>query len=151
MVTGILGTIVGIIGTFLSRGFDSFDKHLQRKEKAAEREHELKLLEKHMQQNRQETENELLIANQQADQATFSASINHDISINDSYRWVNAVRSLVRPVLTIGLVLISFAIFYASSEGIRYTITASLLEMTAASITWWFGSRHSQKFYDNLK
>lgn len=151
MITGLVGGIVGLLGNFLTRGFDVFDRHLERREKAEERAHELTLLQMQMQAERQETENELLIAKQSADEATFTTSIQHDRSIKESYAWVNAVRALVRPVLTLGLVVVSYAIYYSADMDTRTIITASLLEMTAASIAWWFGSRSTQKFYDSLR
>ncbi len=151
MVTGLIGGVVGLLGNFLTRGADIFERSLERKEKAAERSHELVLLDMQMKAQREETENELLIIKQAADEATFTTSIRHDQSIRSSYKWVNAVRSLVRPTLTLGLVLASYSIYYTADVGVKAMITASLLEMTAAAIAWWFGSRSNQKFYDSLR
>jgi hypothetical protein len=64
-----------------------------------------------------------------------------EAAIGDSCRWVNAVRAMTRPTLTVLLWGITGAAFLGADEvgqaGIVYTATFA---ETAATL-WWFGDR----------
>jgi len=55
--------------------------------------------------------------------------------------WVDVVRGLVRPVLTIGLVAASVAIYYHADATLRAETAGTLLYITTACTLWWFGGR----------
>jgi hypothetical protein len=78
----------------------------------------------------------------------------------DSYRWVNACKSLYRPLLTTGLVIVTYMMFIDILKGLsgqdvalakiftgnelkeilRY-IVYSLVFSTATAVAWWFCER----------
>ena len=56
------------------------------------------------------------------------------------------IRALVRPVLLLLLMGLSAAIFFTSDDaGIREQITATVLYLTTAAGTWYFGGRQLSK------
>lgn len=60
-----------------------------------------------------------------------------------SYAWVNAVRSLVRPALTLGLVIVLAFAFFAMAPGDaeRGYVADSLVFAAVTAVVWWFGDR----------
>ena len=64
-------------------------------------------------------------------------------------RWlvvVDVVRGLTRPGLTVLLVGLTGAIYYATEDaGIEERVVASVLYITTAAVLWWFGSRQVEK------
>jgi transposase len=60
-----------------------------------------------------ETEQELAIVSQQGPRAGMTASLQTDAAISGNVRtWVNDVRSLFRPTLTVGLVALCYVVFH---------------------------------------
>jgi hypothetical protein len=84
---------------------------------------------------------ELQKAEASGPRAGLSASMAAEAAIGDSCRWVNAVRAMTRPTLTVLLWGITGAAFLGADEvgqaGIVYTATFA---ETAATL-WWFGDR----------
>lgn len=72
-----------------------------------------------------------------------SDSLKAEGAIAASYGWVNAVRALVRPALTIGLCGFLGAAFFALSpaDSARAEISNSLVFAAVTAIVWWFGDR----------
>ena len=70
-------------------------------------------------------------------------SLKAEGAIGSSYAWVNAVRALVRPLLTIGLCGFLGAMFFALSpnDAARSEISSSLVFAAVTAIVWWFGDR----------
>jgi hypothetical protein len=73
--------------------------------------------------------------------AGLSASMAAEAAIGESYRWVNAVRALTRPALTVLLWGITGAVFVgADAAGQAGIVDTSTFAATAATL-WWFGDR----------
>lgn len=73
--------------------------------------------------------------------AGLSASMAAEVAIGDSYRWVNAVRALTRPTLTVLLWGITGAVFLkADAAGQTGIVDTATFAATAATL-WWFGDR----------
>ncbi len=73
--------------------------------------------------------------------AGLSASMTAEAAIGDSYRWVNAVRALTRPTLTVLLWGITGAVFLkADAAGQTGIVDTATFAATAATL-WWFGDR----------
>jgi hypothetical protein len=72
-----------------------------------------------------------------------SESLKAEGAIGASYAWVNAVRALVRPALTIGLCGFLAAAFFAlsPSDAVRSEISDSLVFAAVTAVVWWFGDR----------
>ena len=58
-----------------------------------------------------------------------------------SYIWVANILRLVRPTLTLGLIVLVGILYFSADIGGRATIEASVIYMTSSSVLWWFGDR----------
>ena len=73
--------------------------------------------------------------------AGLSASMAAEAAIGESYRWVNAVRALTRPMLTVLLWGMTGAVFLkADAAGQAGIVDTATFAATAATL-WWFGDR----------
>ena len=77
--------------------------------------------------------------------AGLAASLQAEAAIDDSYAWVNAVRALTRPVLTLLLWLITWLVFVASPEAEQVKIVETSTFAATAATLWWFGDRGAQR------
>ncbi len=149
------GGIFGLIGSIIGVGA----KWLQERQRMAwEREkwgHEVALQELEIERGESETENEVKIVAQQAaaDQRVASYGMRM-YSPSKTSGWVNNIRALFRPALTLSLLIMTGLVFWKLSwlrvEGyINEGSTASLTEYIVHSIVftattaviWWFGDR----------
>ena len=76
-----------------------------------------------------------------------SESLKAETAIGPTYQWVNAVRALVRPALTLGLGGFLCAAFFALPAGDagRAEVSESLVFAAVTAIVWWFGDRAPKK------
>ncbi|MAU65879.1 hypothetical protein [Hyphomonas sp.] len=73
--------------------------------------------------------------------AGLSASLAAEAAIGESYKWVNAVRALTRPALTVLLWGMTGAVFLgADAAGQSGIVDTATFAATAATL-WWFGDR----------
>jgi hypothetical protein len=77
------------------------------------------------------------------DRLSLDESLKAEEAVGGSYRWVNAVRALVRPALTCGLAAVLAFAFFAMKAGDpeRGYVIDSLVFASVSAITWWFGDR----------
>ena len=150
-ITGIAasaagGGLFGLMGTALGRLAGYFET---RQANAHERErwaHETSLLELQQAARAAETEAELAITQTAGSWAGLEASMQAEAAIGESYPWVNAVRGLTRPVLTLLLWLIAGGIWLGASEAARGSITETATFAATAATLWWFGDRSPRRF-----
>ena len=135
------GGVFGLLGTALGRVAGFFERRQQQDHERAKWQHETVLLELQMKADRQETEAELALAYTQGSWAGLEASMAADAAIAPSYRWVDAVRGLTRPALTLLLWLIAAAIFFGATDEGRAAITETATFAATAATLWWFGDR----------
>jgi len=64
-----------------------------------------------------------------------------EAEIGASYPWVNAVRGLTRPFLTLLLWLIAGIIWFGADAAGRDSITETATFAATAATLWWFGDR----------
>lgn len=118
----VISAGAGFLGSVINKGIDLWGRK-------QERAHELRL--------RDEDRQDAIIAHdKQIDLASWDgmrASIEAESSIGDSYKWVNAMRACIRPVLTIGLV----------GASVIYPEVQPITSMASLSVGWWFGDRTS--------
>ena len=149
------GGIFGLIGSIIGVGA----KWLQERQRMAwEREkwgHEVALQKLEIERGKSETENELRIVTQQADSDQRLASYGMQIySPSKASAWVNNIRALFRPSLTLALLAMVGMIFWklswlrvegyineASSAGLTEYIIHSVVFTGMAASIWWFGDR----------
>ncbi|MEM7047899.1 MAG: hypothetical protein AAF442_09695 [Pseudomonadota bacterium] len=161
LATVASGGLFGLLGAVVGAGA----KYLERKQKAAgdreERSHELALLQLETERGDRDAENELRIHQADADAAMRTGSYAMPVTVSGVPGWVNAVRSLFRPFLTLALnataavilvLLITSLgddsapiILWLSSEGpatelITYMVHSLLFAANTATV-WWFGDR----------
>jgi hypothetical protein len=137
MMETILGVLAGGLGSWISKIIGLY-------EKKQDYDHELKLQEMQMRVRQHETERELAIAETQAYSAMREASYSHDMATSNTSQWVNDVLRLVRPFLTLLLILLVWVIWITLSEEnthIRTQIVEGVLFMASAAFAWWFGDR----------
>ena len=117
--------------------------------------HEARLIELNMQARAAETENELKIVLGQADADQRVAS--YGLVMHDAgrvHRWVNDVRSIFRPFLTVFLWVIAGIILWKMTDWvgtglvtvetsvnlIDYSVKSAIFAASTATV-WWFGDR----------
>ncbi len=151
---GLLGAGVGAVAQYFQR----------RQEQAFKKEewaHESHLLELNMRARAAETEQELAIVSQQGAWNGLGESLKADAAAGrNAPSWVNAVRSLFRPVLTSGLLVLVYLVWRDLLAGLdaersllsavlseaevkellRY-IVFSLVFAASTAVVWWFGDR----------
>lgn len=155
------GGLLGLVGA----GLSAFSKGRQRKaefsEKQAERDHELRLLELQHSRASREDLHTVELMETEGSFTGMEASINAEAQVTDVHRWVNDVRSLTRPVLTLLLICIVGWMFNdllaaavdasvsniavvlgkeAVVDLIKYIVYSVVFSATTA-IVWWFGDR----------
>lgn len=146
------GGLFGLIGAGLSQAVKYFQTKQEQKFKKEEWQHQKDMVRLQME-----------VASQKGSWEGLKESIKADAVVVDTYRWVNAIKSLYRPILTTGLVVISYKIFETILAGLagketvlgdifsgqelkeimRY-IVYSLIFATSTAIVWWFSERAFQ-------
>ena len=140
--TALSGGLFGLIGNIAAKLFAYLQSKQQFAEKQAQWAYETDLLKLQMQAPAPETEREQAVA-PDASWSALTTSLRDDALLASSYPWVNAVRSLVRPVLTCGLAAVLAFAFFAMKAGDpeRGYVIDSLVFAGVGAIAWWFGDR----------
>ena len=143
--TVLTGGATGIIGTVLGKAFSFLDYWIDEKKADSEHERTLALLELQNKIGAEETEREMAVADAKyaADQRV--AAYHHDASVGVSSTWVVDILRLVRPALTLLLILMVGYLYTQSVEAGRATIEASVIYMCSSAVLWWFGDRAMRK------
>ncbi len=148
------GGLFGLLGTAMGRVASIFERRQALAHERARWAHETRLLELQHQARAAETEAEIVLRDVDGSWRGLEASAGDAASVGESYRWVNAVRALVRPTLTIALWGLYLAVLNAMlqpgaadalGEGDRreilnYFLANAAFAATAATL-WWFGDR----------
>ncbi len=145
---GLFG-LLGAVGGQVSKYFQEKQRQAW-EEKKWDREE--RLLQLQMKGRREETEQELAIVQQQGSWAGLRASYSSVID-QPSYKWVAAVKSLFRPLLTLVLWVMAGITFYLVvtvankyfsgvelKELIKYMVYTIFFSASTAGM-WWFGDR----------
>ena len=162
--SGGAGVITGGVGALFGGVFKLLNRKDDRKEKDAERKHELVLLDRQAATDKAEREfeldkieteheNEVELANTAGRWDSLQAS--YDLKITDSScsQWVNNTKALFRPFLTTFLFIMTGIILYwllnVTQEILSHTEVKDLVKYCVYSVvytastagTWWFGDR----------
>lgn len=135
------GGLFGLFGTALGRVAGFFEKRQTIAHEERRWLHEVTLLELQQSAAAQETEAELAIARTEGSWIGLEASLNAEAAIAASYRWVDAIRALTRPILTLLLWGITLAIWFSADTVSRSSITETATFAATAATLWWFGDR----------
>lgn len=146
---GAVGAVMGALGSAANRGVGLLELREKRKDRALEIAHERAMAELAQASRSQDAVQAQKLAQIQGSYAGLAASLEADRT-EASYRWVAAVRSLTRPVLTLvlwivfaGMFVIVFCCGAGQDQSVQFigsgleTISFS----AATALAWWFGDR----------
>jgi hypothetical protein len=128
--TVLTGGATGIVGSVIGKMFGFVDYWVE--EKKADKEHGRTI---------EMNEREMAMAEANADANMRMASYSHDSMGGPSSMWVANVLRLVRPTLTLGLIILVGILYFSADIGGKATIEASVIYMSSSSVLWWFGDR----------
>lgn len=148
------GGLLGMVGTAMGRVAGYFEA---RQANAHERErwqHERTLEAEQADHAARRSDAEHAHDREMASYEGLAESLRTDAALGETYRWVNAIRALVRPILTPILWAVYLVVFFAIVEGnarnflsadaqdefIGYFI-ANIAFAASAATLWWFGDR----------
>ena len=145
--SGLTGGLFGLLGNVTNKVIGIFTAKQEFAQKKEEWGHEERLLDMQMKAKAAETEQELAVTAASGSWGGLGESLKAETAIGASYPWVNAVRALVRPALTLGLGGFLGAAFFALGPGdaSRSAISDSLIFAAVTAIVWWFGDRAPNK------
>jgi hypothetical protein len=152
-IAGILGNVVsggvfGLLGTGLSALVSYFQAKQQHEFRLAETAQQMELMKLQAQTAAAQTAGEVAVTREAGAATAFTASIQAEQSVSATYPWVNAVRALVRPALTL-LALLLTATFYffppVMPTELQQFVVQNVGTMAFAAFTWWFGQRAIDK------
>lgn len=160
LLMGVLsGGVTGLVGTVISGGMKFFEN----KQKHG---HELAIMEMEMRQMDKEAELAVKVAETEMEgkdrtaawaalEASYKESTSR-MSTGDS-PWlilVDVVRGLMRPVITLGTLLLMAVIYFTIAQDmapgpdgipVQVTIVTTVLYIATTSVLWWFGTRNLSK------
>lgn len=163
MIPGIFGSIIGLLGTAISRWTDIAEKKAETKyqlelAKSNERVTQLELDKEKLRAQTQTAVAQLEAkaradeANAKAESAIMTASYRHDEDLAgaDGSKFGTLVRGILRPFLTvIYTVTFLFVVWYATTPEIinsqAVAIFGAFIETAVAITLWWFGLRRGSK------
>jgi hypothetical protein len=130
------GGVTGLFGTLLGRVANIFEKKQDRAFILQKYQLDAKL-------RSIETEKQLELQYINTSQKSLQASYKHDSNILVNSDWVNNIRALVRPVLTILLWLLIAAIYFNLEpiDDEKGVIVETIIYCTTTATVWWFGDR----------
>jgi hypothetical protein len=139
----VLGVVAGGLGSWISKGIGLA-------EMAQKHRHELELLKIQRQSRQDDAEHEMAIAQEETLASMRQASYVHDSASGKTSQWVNNLLRLVRPVLTLILMILVFTIWVTIGQdnpSLQFRIVDGVLFMASAAMAWWFGDRaqHNRK------
>lgn len=145
--TALGGGLFGILGNVSSKVIGLFEAKQAFAQKKEEWSHDERMLDMQTKMHAAETEQALAVAATSGSWSGLAESLKSETAVGASYAWVNAVRALVRPALTLGLGGFLCAAFFALAPGeaARTEITDSLVFAAVTAIAWWFGDRAPKK------
>ena len=135
------GGIFGLVGTALGRVAGFLEQRQSMKHEQAKWAHETELLQFQAAAARQADEADQALADVSGSWAGLRASMKAEAGIRPSYHWVDAVRGLTRPTLTLLLWMIAASIWIGSDATVRSSVVDAVTFAATAATLWWFGDR----------
>lgn len=156
LIMGVLsGGVTGLIGTVISGGMKFFENKQKHGHELAIMEMEIKQMHVEAEIAKDVAELEMEGKDRQAAWAALEASYKEStsrMSTGDS-QWlvmVDVVRGLMRPVITLGLLILMAVIYFTVAQDmvgpegtpVQVTIIATVLYVGTTAVLWWFGTRN---------
>lgn len=139
------GGVFGLIGTVIGRAAGIFERRQDHTQERARWAHDAAMLEARMRAEAAATEGQMRLSEVAGAWRGLAASMEAEAAIGDSYRWVNAVRALTRPLLTLLLWLITGMVYLGAGAEARDTIVETATFAATAATLWWFGDRGQRR------
>lgn len=128
------GGLLGLLGTGVNFALGYF----QRKQEHQQR---VEMLRLEADVHAARVAGDVAVAREAGASGAFVASQQAEAQIGRSYRWVEAVRALTRPGLTLLLVILATLLRYSADAATRAYIDQNIIVTAVAATTWWFGQR----------
>ena len=139
------GGVFGLIGTVIGRIAGVIERRQKNAQEQARWKHEAALIELQMKARASELPGQQSLAHTAGAWQELAASVAADAAIGDSYRWVNAVRALTRPLLTLLLWLITLLVWSGTAADQKAGIVETATFAATAATLWWFGDRGNRR------
>ncbi len=138
------GGILGLLGSVCSKGFKWLETRQQSYLTYQQFEQDLKRLQLRLQLTSEHQEQQTQRLQGMSDALVKQASYKHDVDSGAASRWVINVIRLVRPLLTLGLLVLTGFIWqqlHEAQSSLQSMLIESVLFCMTVAITWWFGDR----------
>ena len=142
ILTALFGGATGILGTVVGKVAGYFEAKQKLELTREEFKQELALQELNIQARAAEMENEQVIAEAATFATTRQASYDHDNQYGTPYRCVITLLRLIRPLLTLSLIVLTGILFFQLSAEGQDEIAAQVIFLTGMAVSWWFGDRY---------
>ena len=135
-IFGLFGSVVGVAA-----------KHFQEKQRQEWEEkkwdQEIRLQELQLRAKVEETEQEILLANTAGSWKGLVSSHTAAANVGKTHMWVNDVKALFRPALTLVLWVLAFMVFkdLSKDEALAQYMVYSVFFSASTATVWWFGDR----------
>lgn len=139
------GGIFGLIGTVIGRVAGLVERRQDNQQERARWAHEKDIAELQMRARAEALAAEAQLVDTAGSWAGLTASMQAEAAIGASYRWVEAVRALTRPLLTLLLWIITGLVFLGAAAEARAAIVETTTFAATAATLWWFGDRGNRR------
>lgn len=139
------GGIFGLIGTVIGRVAGLVERRQDNQQERARWAHEKDIAELQMRARAEAFAAEAQLVDAAGSWAGLTASMQAEAAIGASYRWVEAVRALTRPLLTLLLWIITGLVFLGAAAEARAAIVETTTFAATAATLWWFGDRGNRR------
>jgi hypothetical protein len=139
------GGVFGLAGTVIGRIAGVVERRQENAQERARWTHETAMLELQMSAQTSAAEGQAHLAETAGAWRGLAASMEAEASIEGSYRWVNAVRALTRPLLTLLLWLITALVYFNAAADAKASIVETATFAATAATLWWFGDRGNRR------
>ncbi|MEM0984610.1 MAG: hypothetical protein AAGJ32_00040 [Pseudomonadota bacterium] len=138
------GGLFGLIGTVLGRVAGYAERRQAHAHERARWKHEHARLQLDMKARQETAESERQMADTQGRWTGLEASLKAEAAVPSSYKWVDGIRGVTRPALTLLLWCITGGVYLAAGPDERMAITETATFAATAATLWWFGDRGPQ-------
>lgn len=155
-----MGGLFGILGSALGSWLKMKQQKQEFEFEAKKWDHEYKLQELSMKSRQEENEQAIALAATQGSWNALAASYHLERKAGESYKWVNAIKDLFRPLVTVLLIVAVLILFFElrallngqqsglsgavsiqeALEMIKYLVYSVVFTFSTA-VLWWYGDR----------
>ena len=139
------GGVFGLLGTVIGRIAGLIERRQENTQEQARWKHEAALVELQMKARASELAGQESLAQTAGAWQGLASSMAAEAAIGDSCKWLNAVRALTWPLLTLLLWLITGLVYLGAAADARAGIIETTTFAATAATLWWFGDRGQRR------